>query len=622
MSCHQDECRHEEKEEGFKEDIIKLIVSALLLTAALIINAVLKPAAFICILMFALPFLVAGAEVIKEAFESLIKGKILDENFLMCVAGIGAFCVGEYPEAGFIMIFFGIGELFEKIATLKNRRSVKSLLDIRPDTARLIKGDTTEEVHCEDILPGDVISILPGERIPLDGTVIKGNTSTDNSALTGESVPVSAECGTEVFSGCLNLSGAIEIKVTKSFGESTASKILSLVENSAEKKAKSERFIRKFAKFYTPAVCIAAVLLATVPSLIWGNTSRNIYRALMFLVVSCPCALVVSVPIAYFSGIASAAKKGILIKGAQYLEAITRVKTVIFDKTGTLTKGSFEVIAIHPERISEKELLKIAASAEAASTHPISLSLVGACNETEKASDVNEIPGEGVLAVINGNKTVVGNIKMMKRSGIAYHDCHSTGTIVHVAQNGEYLGHIVIGDTVKPTSKKAVDMLKKRGIKTVMLTGDRKSAAEKVSSETGIDEYCCELTPEDKVTALEKYLNLKNVTAFAGDGINDAPVLRRADVGIAMGALGSDSAIDAADIVLMEDDPAAIDKTVSVSKKTQRIVNENIIFSLTVKFLILILCALGIGVTDMWMASVGDVGVLIIAVINSLRAVR
>ncbi len=619
-----DGCCHAEKPHGNRGEIIKLCVAAALLAAAIAVDRIFAIPTVFKILMFAVPYLVAGFDVLKEAAENILKGEIFDENFLMCVASIGAFCVGEYPEAAFVMIFFGVGELFEHIATEKSRRSIKSLLDIRPDKATVIRDGAEQTVLSEEVNIGETVRVLPGQRIPLDGVIISGTTATDNSAVTGESLPVNAGMGSEVYSGCVNLQSVIDIKTTKSFGESTASKILELVEKSSDKKSKSERFIRKFARVYTPIVCIAALLLATIPSIITGTPKTYIYRALMFLVVSCPCALVVSIPLTYFAGIASAAKCGILIKGSQYLETLTRVKAVLFDKTGTLTKGNFEVVAIHPNKVPEKELLRLAAAAESGSTHPISLSLKAAYGKMEKTdiSDIREISGEGVTAVVRGKTVAVGNDKLMKRIGADYHDCHRDGTIVHVASEGVYLGHIVIGDALKPDAAEAVESLKKRNIATVMLTGDRESAAKAAAEKTGVTEYHSELKPEDKVRLLESHLNRGECSAFVGDGINDAPVLTRADVGIAMGALGSDAAIEAADVVLMEENVKAVDTAIKISKKTQKIVVENIAMSLFIKFSILILCAVGVGVTNMWIASFGDVGVLVLAVLNSTRAMR
>ncbi len=628
MSKHCDCCEHEkspehEHEENHKLKIICLIISAILLICAVVITKVFSIPKWATVLIFALPYLIAGFDVIKEAIENIINGEIFDENFLMCVASIGAFAVGEYPEAVFVMIFFGIGELFEHIATEKSRHSIKALLDIRPDKALLIKDGTETEILSKEVKVGDILKVLPGKRIPLDGVIVKGATSTDNSSITGESIPIEVKKGDTVFGGCINLSGEIEIRVIKDYEESTATKILKLVEDSAEKKSKSERFIKRFAKYYTPAVCIAALLLATVPSLIFGHFGDYLYRALMFLVVSCPCALVLSVPLTYFAGIASAAKKGILIKGGGYLETLSRIKTAVFDKTGTLTKGEFKVIAIHPDKVDERELLRLAA-AGSGKTHPISLSLRAAYGKMEplKIEDYTEIAGEGTHSKIEGEEVCVGNRKLMERYGVEFHDCHSAGTIVHVARKGEYLGHVVIGDTLKSDAKSTIDKLKSAGIKTVMLTGDRDSAAKSIARKLSIDEYKSELKPEDKVNILEGYLDEHNATLFVGDGINDAPVLTRADVGIAMSALGSDAAIEAADAVLMDDSVGSVNTAIETSKKTQKIVIENIVFSLFIKFVVLILCGVGAPFMNMWIASFADVGVMVIAVLNSLRALK
>ena len=573
--------------------------------------------------MFAVPYWVAGFDVLKEAAENILHGEIFDENFLMCIASIGAFAVGEYPEAVFVMIFFGVGELFEHIATERSRKTIKSLLDIRPDTALIIKDGKETEILSKDVRPGDILKVLPGKRVPLDGIITEGKTTTDNSSITGESIPVDSAVGDTVFGGTINLTGEILIRVIKDYEESTASKILKLVEQSAEKKSKSERFIKRFAKYYTPAVCIAAVLVAVVPSLIFGEIKTYIYRSLMFLVVSCPCALVLSIPLTYFAGIASAAKKGVLIKGGGYLEALSRTKCAVFDKTGTLTRGEFKVIAIHPDKVNERELLRLAA-AGSGKTHPISLSLRAAYGKMEpmEIHEYTEIAGEGTRSVIDGKEVVVGNHKLMKRYNIDYHDCHSAGTIVHVAAGGEYLGHVVIGDTLKLDAAKAINALKKRGIKVVMLTGDRESAAKSIAEKLKVDEYHSELKPGDKVKYLEEYLGKNGAVIFIGDGINDAPVLVRADVGISMSALGSDAAIEAADAVLMDDKVYSVETAINTSKRTQKIVIENIIFSLFIKFGVLLLCGFGAGFMNMWIAAFADVGVMVIAVLNSLRALK
>ena len=626
--CHNNEHEHEhnhehEHGESTKGKIISLIISAVLLVAAIVVSHIFEFKTYIKVIMFAVPYLIAGFDVLKEAAENILHGEIFDENFLMCIASIGAFAVGEYPEAVFVMIFFGVGELFEHIATERSRKTIKSLLDIRPDTALIIKDGKETEILSKDVHPGDILKVLPGKRVPLDGIITEGKTTTDNSSITGESIPVTAAVGDTVFGGTINLTGEILIRVIKDYEESTASKILKLVEQSAEKKSKSERFIKRFAKYYTPAVCIAAVLVAVVPSLIFGSPKTYIYRSLMFLVVSCPCALVLSIPLTYFAGIASAAKKGVLIKGGGYLEALSRTKCAVFDKTGTLTRGEFKVIAIHPDKVNERELLRLAA-AGSGKTHPISLSLRAAYGKMEpmEIHEYTEIAGEGTRSVIDGKEVVVGNHKLMKRYNIDYHDCHSAGTIVHVAAGGEYLGHVVIGDTLKLDAAKAVNALKKRGIKVVMLTGDRESAAKSIAEKLKVDEYHSELKPGDKVKYLEEYLGKNGAVIFIGDGINDAPVLVRADVGISMSALGSDAAIEAADAVLMDDKVYSVETAINTSKRTQKIVIENIIFSLFIKFGVLLLCGFGVGFMNMWIAAFADVGVMVIAVLNSLRALK
>ena len=626
--CHNNEHEHEhnhehEHGESTKGKIISLIISAVLLVAAIVVSHIFEFKTYIKVIMFAVPYWVAGFDVLKEAAENILHGEIFDENFLMCIASIGAFAVGEYPEAVFVMIFFGVGELFEHIATERSRKTIKSLLDIRPDTALIIKDGKETEILSKDVRPGDILKVLPGKRVPLDGIITEGKTTTDNSSITGESIPVTASTGDTVFGGTINLTGEILIRVIKDYEESTASKILKLVEQSAEKKSKSERFIKRFAKYYTPAVCIAAVLVAVVPSLIFGGIKTYIYRSLMFLVVSCPCALVLSIPLTYFAGIASAAKKGVLIKGGGYLEALSRTKCAVFDKTGTLTRGEFKVIAIHPDKVNERELLRLAA-AGSGKTHPISLSLRAAYGKMEpmEIHEYTEIAGEGTRSVIDGKEVVVGNHKLMKRYNIDYHDCHSAGTIVHVAAGGEYLGHVVIGDTLKLDAAKAVNALKKRGIKVVMLTGDRESAAKSIAEKLKVDEYHSELKPGDKVKYLEEYLGKNGAVIFIGDGINDAPVLVRADVGISMSALGSDAAIEAADAVLMDDKVYSVETAINTSKRTQKIVIENIIFSLFIKFGVLLLCGFGAGFMNMWIAAFADVGVMVIAVLNSLRALK
>ena len=574
------------------------------------------------LLLFIVPYLVIGYDVLWSALRNIFHGQIFDEKFLMAIATIGAFATGEYPEASAVMIFYQIGELFQGIAVGKSRKSIAALMDIRPDFANVIRDGNENNVSPEEVSIGETIVVRPGEKIPLDGEIIDGETSVNTAALTGESLPVDKRKGDKVISGTINLSGAIYIRTESTYGESTVSKILELVENSSEKKAKAENFITKFARYYTPAVVISAILLAVVPPLFAGEWSVWINRALIFLVVSCPCALVVSVPLSFFGGIGGASRDGILIKGANYLEVLSKVDTVAFDKTGTLTRGSFSVTAIHPSKISENELIDIAALAESYSTHPVGESIVAAHKgdiDKTRIGSINELSGKGISAVIDGKNYYVGNGKLMKEVGAEYHECHLSGTIIHLSQEKEYLGHIVINDKVKEDSREAITELKKLGVsKTVMLTGDNKSVAEKVSGDTGVDEFYSGLLPAQKVECVEKLLSDGRKLAFVGDGINDAPVLSRADVGIAMGALGSDAAIESADIVLMDDKPSKIPTAIKIARKTMRIVCENIWFSLIIKALILILTA--VGFTNMWVAVFGDVGVLIIATLNAMRA--
>ncbi|MCQ2449691.1 MAG: cadmium-translocating P-type ATPase [Clostridia bacterium] len=606
-----------------KEDIIRLSLSAVLLAAVMVVTHLLSLPVWACILLFAMPYLIAGYEVLTETVENVLHLEFFDEAFLMTVATVGAFCIGEYPEAVFVMLLFGVGELFEDISTDKSRASVEALMDIRPDKAEIETADGTKTVSPEEVAVGDVIVVKAGERIPLDGVVLSGESALDTAALTGESMPVSVAAGSTVASGCINLSGVLRIEVSGVYAESTAAKILDLMEHAAENKSKPERFMTKFAKFYTPAVVVLAVLLAVVPSLITGNWAEWIRRALMCLVASCPCALVVSVPLSYFCGIGGASKKGVLIKGAAALESLSSTGTVVFDKTGTLTHGDFTVSAVHPQQIDATELLEIAAIAESQSLHPIALSLKSAYRHNipaERLQSVNEIAGNGILAVIDGKKVAVGNAKLMQQTGVEHRECHHSGTVIHVAVEGVYMGHIVISDTLKDGSTPAVAELKAQSIKTVMLTGDRKDAAEKIAQAVGVDEYFAELLPADKVSHLESLLNAEKTTVFVGDGINDAPVLSRADIGIAMGALGSDAAIEAADIVLMDDDPLKIAKAIAIARKCLGIVYQNIVFAIGVKLLCLLFGALGIA--NMWWAIFADVGVMVIAVLNAVRALR
>ena len=609
-----------------REDIIKIAVSAVCLTALMIITRIFKLPPVAEILLYAVPYLIIGGEVLKEAAENIVHGKIFDECFLMSIATLGAFFVGEYPEAVFVMLFFAIGELFEHIASERSRKSISRLMDIRPETANLETPEGIKTVSPEYVKKGDIIIVKPGEKVPLDGIVEEGTSSLNTSALTGESMPTDVEAGDKVISGCVNLNGLLRISVTNEYCESTASKILELVENAAEKKAKTEGFITRFAHWYTPAVVIFALLFALLPTIIFGDFTKWLYRALTFLVVSCPCALVVSVPLTFFGGIGGASKKGILIKGSEALENISKIGTVVFDKTGTLTAGKFFVTAVHPNKISEERLLEIAAAAESFSDHPISKSLKEAYKGdigSVTVENVSEIAGFGISATVGSQKVVVGNDKLMRKMNIDYRDCHHTGTVVHIAADGEYAGHIVISDRTKPDSIAAIKELKTAGIKTVMLTGDREETARAVAGETGMDEYFASLLPQDKVSCLEKIINDRKddrKVAFVGDGINDAPVLARADIGIAMGALGSDAAIEAADIVLMDDRVSKIPSAVSLSRKTVGIVRQNIAFSLLVKFAVLILSA--VGLANMWAASFADVGVLVICVLNAMRTLN
>ncbi len=585
--------------------------------------------------VYLIPFFVIGSGIIKKAIKGIIKLQPFDENFLMTVASVGGIILGNWDESVFVMLFYQVGELFESIAVGKSRRNISALMDIRPDFAN-IEGENGEltQVSPDEVAVGTIIAVKPGERIPIDGIVESGETMLDTSALTGESIPREVNVGDEVSSGCINLSGFIRLRTTKPFGESTASRILNLVENASSKKARQENFISKFARVYTPAVCLCALVLAVIPPLfrmlvlsVDANFGDWIYRALTFLVISCPCALVISIPLSFFAGIGSASKNGVLVKGSNYIEALSKVKYVVFDKTGTMTKGVFEVSGIHHSPIDDEKLLEIAALAESYSNHPISLSLQRAFGkpiDKSRVTDVKEISGHGIEAFVDGKKVLAGNAKLMTRYGIEYMDCHCTGTIVHIAIDGAYAGHIVISDIVKPDSAEAVAKLKKLGIKkTVMLTGDNQKSGEETAAKLGIDEVYCNLLPGDKVTKVEELLGRKGAKenlAFVGDGINDAPVLSRADVGIAMGALGSDAAIEAADIVLMDDNPLKIAKAMKVAKKCLRIVYENIFFAIGVKVVCLGLGA--VGLANMWMAIFADVGVTVIAVLNSIRNLK
>lgn len=606
-----------------KKTIIRIILSLILLIAAVFmqVNGIVKLAVFLA------AYFIIGYDILWKALRNIFHGQIFDENFLMVIATIGAFAMGEYLEGCAVMIFYQTGELFQGIAVGKSRRSISSLMDIRPDFANIEKDGEIVETDPNEVLIGDVIVVKPGEKIPLDGVIIEGRTSVDMSAMTGESVPANLFEGDDVISGCVNLNGVIRVSVTKEFGESTVSKILDLVENSSEKKAKAENFITRFARYYTPCVVIGAVLLAVIPSLITGEWLEWISRSLTFLVISCPCALVISVPLSFFGGIGGASKCGILIKGGNYLETLSRAETVVFDKTGTLTKGVFNVTVIHPKEMTEERLIELAAYAEVYSDHPISNSIKEAYNaeiDKSRVSDAKEIAGHGVSAVIDGKKIYVGNDKLMKKIGIKWHPCHHTGTTVHMAVGNEYAGHIVISDEVKSDSAEAIKLLKKCGVKkTVMLTGDAKEVGEDTAKALGLDEAYTELLPDGKVEMVEKLLDEKSKRGslvFVGDGINDAPVLSRADIGIAMGNIGSDAAIEAADIVIMDDKPSKISKAVGISRKTLGIVHQNIVFALGVKLAVLILGAFGFA--NMWAAVFADVGVSVIAILNAMRALN
>lgn len=625
---------HESGEHGEnKKATAVLCVSAALLAIAILATKVFFTdlPQWAVLLIFLVPYLVSGFDILKESVENIFHGKIFDENFLMSVATIGALILGDYAEAVFVMIFFKIGELFENIAVGKSKKSIEKLMDIRPDTARVIRSGKEEVVSPEDVEVGETITVYPGEKIPLDGVVTEGTSSLDTVALTGESMPRSADAGDEVKSGFVNIGGVLKIRVDKPFGQSAAAKILEIVNSSSSKKAHAEKFISRFARVYTPTVVIGALLLAVIPPLFLGITDSGVWgewvsRALTFLVISCPCALVISVPLSFFGGIGGASKAGILIKNSQTVETIAKIKTVVFDKTGTLTKGSFMVSAIHPTNISEEELLEYATLAECFSAHPISVSLraaYGKTPDTARITQVREIPGHGVTVLVDGKEVCVGNDRLMDSRGAEWKNCHLNGTIVHVTVDGQYVGHIVIADTVKENSSLAVHMLKEEGVrKTVMLTGDRKDVAAQVGEAIGIDETEAELLPEQKVEKTEKLLEDEEnrMLAFVGDGINDAPVLTRADVGIAMGGIGSDAAVEAADAVIMDDNPSKTATAIKICKKTLLIVRENIVFAIAVKIAVLLLGAFGFA--PIWLAIFADVGVMVIAVANALRTLR
>lgn len=606
-----------------KKMLVRILAAAALLAAAVL----LPGAGWVRLLVFLVPYIVVGWDVLWRAVRNISHGQVFDENFLMALATVGAFCTGEFPEAVAVMLFYQVGELFQSYAVGRSRRSIASLMDIRPDFANIERDGKLIQVDPSEVPIGGTVVIKAGEKIPLDGVVLDGASTVDTAALTGESLPRDVLPGDDVISGCVNLSGLLRVRVTKAFGESTVAKMLDLVENSSTKKAKAENFITKFSRYYTPCVVIGALLLAVLPPLFLGEWSQWIHRALIFLVISCPCALVISVPMSFFGGIGGASKCGILVKGGNYLETLAGTEIVVFDKTGTLTKGVFNVTAIHPGDISEADLLEIAALAESYSDHPISRSLKEAYGmeiDSKRVGPVEELSGRGVRAQIDGKSVSVGNGKLMEEAGVKWHPCHHIGTTVHVAVDGVYAGHIVISDETKPDSAQAISALKQEGVrKTVMLTGDAKPVGESVANKLGLDEVYTQLLPSEKVDRVERLLqekSKKGKLAFVGDGINDAPVLSRADIGIAMGAMGSDAAIEAADIVLMDDKPSKIAAAIRISKKTLRIVRQNIVFALVVKGLILLLGAFGYA--NMWEAVFADVGVAVIAILNAMRALK
>lgn len=606
-----------------KKMLIRILISAVLFAVVMFIPF----KGLIRLIAFLVPFGVIGWDVLWRAVRNILHGQIFDENFLMSLATVGAFFTGEYPEAVVVMLFYQVGELFQSYAVGKSRKSIATLMDIRPDYANIEKDGKTEQVSPEEVEVGSVIVIMPGERVPLDGVILEGNSAMDTSAITGESMPNDVQPGDDVISGCINQSGVLKVRTTKAYGESTVARILDLVENAGSKKAKTEKFITTFAKYYTPAVVIGAVLLAFIPSIITGDWIEWVHRAMIFLVISCPCALVISVPLSFFGGIGGASKSGILIKGSSYMEVLAKTEIVVFDKTGTLTKGVFNVTAVHPDHCSEMELLELAAMAEIYSNHPISHSLRDAWNQKideSRVQEVKEIPGKGVQAFIDGRRVCVGNDKLMESEGAVWHPCHRVGTTIHVAVDGKYAGHIVISDEIKSGAADAIASLKELGIKkTVMLTGDADSVGQSVAKELGIDEAYTKLLPEDKVTRVEellKYKSDKGALVFVGDGINDAPVLSRSDLGIAMGGMGSDAAIEAADVVLMDDKISRIADAIRISKHTLRIAGQNIVFALAVKIIVLALGALGMA--NMWEAVFADVGVSVIAVLNAMRALK
>lgn len=611
-----------------KKMLIRIIVAAVLVAAL----SMLPLEGYLRAALFMIPYLVIGYDILQKAWKGIRNRQVFDENFLMAVATVGALCLGDFKEGTAVMLFYQIGELFQSYAVGKSRRNISELMDIRPDYANVERDGNLEQVDPDEVEVGSVIVVQPGEKVPIDGTVIEGNSTLNTSALTGESLPREVKEGDEIISGCINMSGVLKIRTTKEFGESTVSKILDLVENSSSRKSRSENFISKFARYYTPIVCYSALALALLPPIIrmlfmgmtpqWGEW---IYRALTFLVISCPCALVISIPLSFFAGIGGASKAGVLVKGSNYLETLAQTKYVVFDKTGTLTKGVFEVCGVHHNTLEDHKILEYSAMAECASSHPISKSLQKAYGkeiDRNRVTDIREISGNGVTAIVDGVSVAVGNGKLMDSLGIKYVECSQVGTTVHVALDGQYAGHILIADVLKPTSAEAVRQLKKSGIReTVMLTGDMERVARQAASEIGVDKVYSELLPADKVAKVEEMIDRKGAKeklAFVGDGINDAPVLSRADIGIAMGALGSDAAIEAADVVLMDDDPLKVAKAVRIARKCMRIVYENIYFAIGIKILCLILGA--VGIANMWLAIFADVGVMVIAVLNAIRA--
>ena len=624
MSEHEHEHEHEH-EENPKESIIKIAITAALSLAAFLLSSFLNLPAWGVLLLWLAPYLLISYETYLEAFENIIHGEVFDENFLMCVAATGAMVLRDYKEAVLVMLLFQIGELFEGYAVGKSRRSIEQMMDIRPNTARVVRGEQTEAVAPEEVAIGEIIEIRPGERIPLDGVVLSGASSVDTSALTGESLPAAVEVGDDVLSGCVNLSGLLRVQVTKAFGQSTVSKVLELVQYAESKKTKSENFIRRFAKIYTPCVVGFAVLLAVVPGIITRDFAEWFRRACTFLVISCPCSLVISVPLTFFCGIGAVAKRGILLKGSAALDALAKTKTVVFDKTGTLTKGVFHVTAVHADKFDEQELLRLASAVESASNHPVARSIVSACPVDDLiVSDIQELVGRGMKGTVNDRTVCVGNDKLMDEMGLPWLPCHLVGTTVHVAVDGVYAGHIVASDEIKPEAKEALEALKQEGVgKTVMLTGDAEQIGQAVAEELQLDEVYTQLRPADKVERLESLRQAKeNNTslAFLGDGINDAPVLARADVGVAMGGVGSDAAIEAADAVLMDDDPRKFVLALRLARRTMGIVRQNIAFSLLVKFVVM---ALGLfGLAPMGLAVFADVGVTILVILNAMRALK